>query len=74
MHILLPKADLQLLQRRAKAEKKSIGELIRQAVKRVYGVPEPNKKREAFEWLAQRNELVMDDWDQVKKELLKRYE
>ena len=74
MHLLLAKEDLQILQRRAQAEKKSVGELIRRAIKKVYGVPEPDKKREAFAWLAQRNELVMDDWDQVKEELLKRYE
>lgn len=73
IHLLLPKRDLQLLKRYAQTEKKSMGELIRQAIKKVYGGSEPTKRREAFERLSKRNDLVMEDWEEVKKSLLHRY-
>jgi hypothetical protein len=74
IHLLLPKDDLNLLKRRSKQEKKSIGELIRLAIKSVYGKTPPQDRQAAFERLAKLKDLKMDDWDQVKKDLLKRYE
>ena len=74
VHVLLPKSDLQLLRRYAISEKRSVGELIRRAIKRVYGATEPNKRREAFERLSQHSELKMEDWSQVKQDLLRRYD
>ena len=74
LHLLLPKEDLKILKRYAQLEKKSVGELIRRAVRQVYGRTEPVKKREVFRRLAGRSELVMENWDKVKKDLLRRYE
>lgn len=73
IHLLLPKRDLQLLRRHAHSEKKSVGELIRQAVKKVYGASDPGRRREAFARLSRRSELMMEDWEKVKKDLLRRY-
>lgn len=74
IHILLPKPDLDLLKRRARAERKSLAELIRRAIRFAYGAAEPGERREAFKRLSGRSELAMEDWDTVKKDLLRRYE
>lgn len=74
VHVLLPGQDLKQLKKLAKNQKKSIGELIRQAVRKTYGTIEPVEREGAFERLSLRNELQMDSWDKVKKDLLKRYE
>lgn len=74
IHLLLPKQELQLLKRRARVERKSVAELIRQAIKKVYGMVDSQKRREAFSRLSKHSELAMDDWDLVKKDLLRRYE
>jgi hypothetical protein len=74
IHILLPKEDLKILKRHAQQEKKSLAELIRRAIRKVYGKTEPSKRAQAFERLSQRSELVMEDWQTVKEDLLKRYD
>ena len=73
VHLLLPKEDLQYLKRYSQTEKKSVGELIRLAVRKVYGKTEPGKREEAFQRLSKRNELAMEDWQKVKGDLLRRY-
>jgi len=74
IHLLLPKQELELLKRRARAERKSVAELIRQAIKKVYGMIEPQKRREVFSRISKRSELEMTDWEEVKKDLHRRYE
>lgn len=74
IHLLLPKGDLQTLRRYAKLEKTSVAELIRRAIKSVYGGAEPNQKKQAFETLLRHSDLQMEDWSVVKRDLLKRYE
>ena len=74
IHLLLPRADLDLLKRQAHSERKSVAELIRRAIRKVYGVADPNKRQAAYERLSKRSELVMEDWEVVKKDLLTRYE
>lgn len=74
IHVLLPRSDLQLLKDRAQREKKSVGELIRLAVRKCHGTFEPEAKLKAFQKLSQHSELTMQDWDDVKKDLLHRYE
>lgn len=74
IHILLPKLDLEILKRRARTERKSLAELIRRAIRIAYGTAEPVERREAFKRLSGRNELAMEDWDSVKKDLFRRYE
>ncbi len=74
IHILLYKTDLKRLRRRAQTEKKSLAELIRQAIHKVYGGAEPDKLREAFKRLSERSELAVEDWELMKTDLLHRYE
>ena len=74
IHILLPKPDLDILKRRARTERKSLAELIRRAIRVAYGTADPDERRQAFKRLSERNELTMDDWKAVKKDLLRRYE
>lgn len=74
VHVLLPGPDLKQLKKLAKNQKKSIGELIRQAIRKTYGTIEPTERKEAFQRLSLRSELQMDSWDKVKADLLGRYE
>lgn len=74
VHVLIPGKDLNRLKRIAKIQKSSVGELIRQAVHKIYGATEPGARKEAFQRLSNHDELEMTDWDQVKADLLKRYE
>ena len=74
IHILIPKDELKLLKSQAQRSRKSVGEMIRQAIRKVYGPMEPSKRQAAFQRLAHQKALVMEDWSQVKKDLLKRYE
>lgn len=74
VHILLPKQDVDLLKRRSRVERKSLAELIRKAIRIVYGAADPSERQEAVERLSARNELAMEDWISVKKDLLHRYE
>ena len=74
IHLLLPKRDLEHLRRRAKAEATSVAALIRTAIQRVYGAAEADQKKVAFEKITHHHDLRMEDWPQVKRELLKRYE
>lgn len=73
IHVLLPKRDLALLKKQARRKKVSMGELVRRAVRQIYGGTEPEKKRAVFSRLSARNELEMTDWETVKKDLLKRH-
>lgn len=74
IHLLLPKTDLFRLKKQAKSRGESIGALIREAIHKVYGSVEPVERKSAFERLAQRHELTMTDWEEVKKDLLHRYD
>ena len=74
IHLLLPKSEVNILRRRAQSEKKPVAELIRRAIRKVYGTPELGLRRQAFERLAAHSELDMEDWEVVKKELLRRYD
>ena len=73
IHLLLPKEELKVLRLHSKKQRKSIAELIRFAVKKVYGHTEPDKRWEAYQRLMRSDELKMDDWAQVKRELSGRY-
>lgn len=74
IHLILPKKDLQFLKREAKSQSQSVAELIRQAIRKSYKIKSAKVRLSAFERLSKRDELVMDDWQNVKKDLLKRYE
>ena len=74
IHLLLPKQELRSLKRQAKQQNKSVAELIRLAVRKAYGPTDPKRRQQAFQRLAQHDELEMEDWPAVKQSLLKRYE
>lgn len=74
IHLLLPKTDMVLLKMKAEKENVSMATLIRRAIHQVYRETNPNERQQAFERLKQRNELNVCSWEQMKKDLLKRYE
>lgn len=74
VHILIPKKELQHLKAKARQERKSVAALIRHAIERTYGTVAPDQRQAAFQRLAARNELAMGNWDEVKQELLRRYD
>lgn len=74
VHIILPYDDLRLLRQSARAQKRSVAELIRQAIRKVYGGVSVSEKQQAAARLAKHRDLHMDDWSKVKAELHKRYD
>ena len=63
------------LERLARREKTSVGNLIREAVTKVYLDADVEKRREAVVWLTSQNFDFKGDWDKLKDELeAKRYE
>lgn len=73
IHVLLPKCDLDILRTQARKKRVSMGELVRRAVRQVYGGVGVEKRQAVFSRLSTRNELEMTDWETVKKDLLKRH-
>ena len=57
------------LERLARREKTSVGNLIREAVNKVYLDADVEKRREAVRWLTSQNFDFRGDWDKLKEEL-----
>ena len=72
VEILLDPAEMEALRRQAKKAKKSVGALIREAVKEKYLTP-TRKEREAAlrRLLSAECQIDLPPWKQVKKELEK---
>ena len=70
VEILLDPAEMEALRRQAKKAKKSVGALIREAVKEKYLTP-TRKEREAAlrRLLSAECQIDLPPWKQVKKEL-----
>lgn len=70
VEILLDPAEMEALRRQAKKAKKSIGALIREAVKEKYLTP-TRKEREAAlrRLLSAECQIDLPPWKQIKKEL-----
>ena len=74
IHLLLPEQDLRTLKRQSRLQKQSVAALIRDAIRKTYGGIDPDQRSQALQRLLQRDELKMENWKAVKKDLLKRYE
>ncbi|MBX7148948.1 hypothetical protein K1X76_07665 [bacterium] len=74
MHLLLPTSSLQVLKKQAKITKKSVAQLIREAIHKVYGGSDTTEREKAFTRLMNVSGLPAEDWETTKESLLKRYE
>jgi hypothetical protein len=72
VEILLDPAEMEALRRQAKKARKSVGALIREAVKEKYLTPTPKERKEALKRLLSREcRIDLPPWKQIKKELEK---
>jgi hypothetical protein len=70
VEILLDPAEMEALRREAKKAKKSIGALIREAVKEKYLTPTRKERKEALKRLFSPERAVsFPSWKKLKKEL-----
>jgi len=70
VEILLEPAEMESLRRQAKKAKKSMGALIREAVKEKYLTPTPKERKEALRRLFSAEcQIDLPPWKQLKKEL-----
>ena len=70
VEILLEPAEMESLRRQAKKAKKSMGALIREAVKEKYLTPTPKERKEALKRLLSAEcQIDLPPWKQLKKEL-----
>jgi len=74
LHILLPREDIKRLRREAREQHSSLGQIVREVLRKAYGAVEPSRRRSAFARLAQRSELAVADWPEMKQEILRRHE
>ena len=70
VEILLDPAEMEALRRQAKKAKKSVGALIREAVKEKFLTPTPKERKEALKrLLSPQRTISFPSWKKVKKEL-----
>ena len=70
VEILLDPAEMEALRRQAKKANKSIGALIREAVKEKYLTPAPKERKEALkQLLAPEHAVRFPSWKKIKQEL-----
>lgn len=70
VEILLDPAEMEALRRQAKKAKKSVGALIREALKEKYLTPTPKEREAAVKRLLSGEcQIDLPPWSQVKKEL-----
>ncbi len=70
VEILLDPAEMETLRRQARKAKKSVGALIREAVKEKYLTPTSKERKEALKRLLSAEcQIDLPPWKQLKKEL-----
>ena len=70
VEILFDPAEMEALRRQAKKARKSVGALIREAVKEKYLTPTRNERKEALRrLLSPERAISFPSWRKVKKEL-----
>lgn len=70
VEILLDPAEMEALRRQAKKARKSVGALIREAVKEKYLMPTAKERKEALRrLLSPERAVAFPSWKQIKKEL-----
>lgn len=73
VEILLDPAEMEALRRQAKKAKKSVGALIREAVKEKFLTPTPKERRDALKRLFSPQRAVsFPSWKKIKRELTDR--
>lgn len=65
--ILFSNGEYEELKREAKRRRVSVGELVREAVRRTYLVPSAERRHQAFERLINGPEIDVGSWDEAKK-------
>lgn len=74
LHLLFHEEDYHWLQRLAQGQKTTVAQLIRSAVKIVYGDKNKDKKQAAGERLLAKKDLKVSDYPKMEAKYLKRYE
>ncbi len=70
VEILLDPAEMEALRRQAKKTKKSVGALIREAVKEKFLTPTPKERKEALKRLfSSQRSVSFPSWNKIKREL-----
>lgn len=70
VEILLDPAEMEALRRQARKAKKSVGALIREAVKEKYLAPTPKERKEALKRLfSPERSISFPPWRKLEKEL-----
>lgn len=70
VEILFDPAEMEALRRKAKREKKSIGALVREAVKEKYLTPTSKERVAALKrLLSPECQISLPSWERIKKEL-----
>ena len=69
VEVLFEQNKYSYLEHLARQEKTSVGNLIREAVEKVYLGADLEKRREAVKWLTSQNIDFGGDWEDIKKEL-----
>jgi hypothetical protein len=70
--VLFDETEYEALRREADRRGISVGELVREAVRRSYIGPSRERRREAFDWLMNGPEVDVGDWAEARK-LVGRY-
>ena len=71
--ILFSPKEYQLLKELATSTKSSVGELVREAVKKQYQIAGRKEKIEAAGRLCRKKELPVEDWKKMEKETMHRW-
>jgi hypothetical protein len=70
VQIVFNPAEMEALRRQAKKAKKSVGALIREAVKEKFLTPTPKERKEALKrLLSPQRAISFPSWKRIKKEL-----
>ena len=70
VEILFDPAEMETLRRKAKKDRKSVGALIREAVKEKYLTPTPKERAAALKrLLSSECQISFPSWKQIKREL-----
>lgn len=69
VEVLFETSAYRQLEERARAEERSVGALIREAVAKYCLAPSEEERRAAFRWLRSQEMDIDSDWEKVKEEI-----
>jgi hypothetical protein len=64
--VLFDEAEYGALKREADRRGTSVGELVREAVRRLYGNPSEQRRRQGFQWLIHGPDVDVGGWEEAK--------